>query len=805
MTSTGQTIQQLAEVLQGPLTLDNIATSYAIRFGKSINTVLRKIYGQETTLLEFILMNPTIFQINNETVILKNMSVSTVSSFISSPKIGGGGGGTCVVTDDISPGSSSSVGSPGSSIKYADVSRWLRTFIKDGEGPISVSKIEESFTYVFGVSLASIVGVPTIDYVKRKGNMFLVNEEEQTVYLQPSILAGPPIQDPNTPKDERFVVNELEQLIMDSETHGHPVCYISSLCGKFIQRNGVSVASIVGGRPLDLFKRHSHRFITLSGGNVTLPVFKNHPEVLSAVELSRNRAGRVRESGSDELLLRSGKTDSSSLARAVSSAGAVTSGGGAVSLAGGVSSGGTVSSSGGVSPEGGGGGENIDDQTVVEEFKRLILQDSSSSVYISSLCGRFLQKYGHPVSNVISSRPADFLRKYPDIFVMTGGGNVGLRQVLGDEAENAPAPPPRESRKRDMAERVDRRAQQILTKVSVSVTTFSDILESISQISTIKNHVENFVNTFTKKTFLSINNVYIGGALGAGLTTTYNCSSDICLYMEGLPHAHHRDWMQSLLECVIAIIEICYSNTNNNDNCVTNEPISTNVYIQGSSVRFIHETVELSIYISPIYTSSAQIIAAARDTPPAERWLLDGCFVEEATEFVASQPTHVKEAIQLMHLWKRKQVWSSATTTPSDYLISLAVICQNNTTMVVGDLVNSTLLFLAEFSKCNITEYPGEVSKYCKSDIWIPLLKQSPLLIDPVNPFKNVADPMMLDYVEMAELASGENALNAFKKEATKLPHFTIPPDWTTGDVTASSSISQNDQITVSSATVVCP
>ena len=45
-----------------------------------------------------------------------------------------------------------------------------------------------------------------------------------------------------------------------------------------------------------------------------------------------------------------------------------------------------------------------------------------------------------------NERPADFLRRYPDIFVMTGGGHVGLKAVLGPDVESVPAAP-REPRK----------------------------------------------------------------------------------------------------------------------------------------------------------------------------------------------------------------------------------------------------------------------------------------------------------------------------------------------------------------------
>merc|ERR1719389_861442 len=73
--------------------------------------------------------------------------------------------------------------------------------------------------------------------------------------------------------------------------------------------------------------------------------------------------------------------------------------------------------------------EEVTEMHIVEEFQRLIEADATKTVYISSLCGRFLQRYKKPVTAIINNeRPADFLRRYPDIFVMTGGGHVGARR-----------------------------------------------------------------------------------------------------------------------------------------------------------------------------------------------------------------------------------------------------------------------------------------------------------------------------------------------------------------------------------------
>merc|ERR1719213_895259 len=42
---------------------------------------------------------------------------------------------------------------------------------------------------------------------------------------------------------------------------------------------------------------------------------------------------------------------------------------------------------------------------------------------------------------------------------------------------------------------------------------------------------------------------------------------------------------------------------------------------------------------------------------------------------------------------------------------------------------------------------------YNKDDVWAPLLRQRPLLMDPTNPFLNVADPQAFDASELIQYA----------------------------------------------------
>jgi len=90
------------------------------------------------------------------------------------------------------------------------------------------------------------------------------------------------------PMDEAFVVKEFELLI---EELG-PIVYISTLCGQFIQRNGISVTSIIKAKPLDLFKRYSKVFVIVSAGNVTLKKYEYEEDVLKVLDKPHSKAYR---------------------------------------------------------------------------------------------------------------------------------------------------------------------------------------------------------------------------------------------------------------------------------------------------------------------------------------------------------------------------------------------------------------------------------------------------------------------------------------------------------------------------------
>eukprot|EP00386_Alphamonas_edax_P012497 GDKI01039021.1.p1 GENE.GDKI01039021.1~~GDKI01039021.1.p1 ORF type:complete len:604 (-),score=241.56 GDKI01039021.1:417-2228(-) len=441
--------------------------------------------------------------------------------------------------------------------------------------------------------------------------------------------------------------------------------------------------------------------------------------------------------------------------------------------------------------------EKFTEQLVVEEFIKLIRADSTPSVYISSLCGRFLQRYGVPVSNIITCRPADFLRKYPDIFVMTGGGNVGLREVLGETAENVPAPPPRETKKQVVE--LKKQSMAYLNSIALTDSTYSEIHARIAnkQLFTgVIAAVQGVVDVLQTNSWLLVKEVVRAGAVGKGLVTSETPDATIVLFVKQMPKSDHARWLVPVLEALTAILEIKLPRDKCTDFRV--EPTLGSVCFKlapsaSDSVATAKET-QITIQISPEYNGREDLLEHVRNTPPAQRMYYAPSFVKEQVDFINAQPNVVKSLMRLIKYWAARQHWSSAFTTPSPYLLELVCVYahtqlksslgQSATTtpnigsaLMVGGVCEKGLAQLVErvfeifrnFETVKVLWADTGAALYKLSDIWRPLLSHEPLFMDPTNPYFNLADANFFDSRQLVSFAQLPGCFDCFRREASKL------------------------------------
>ncbi|CAE7571875.1 unnamed protein product [Symbiodinium natans] len=380
------------------------------------------------------------------------------------------------------------------SMRYSDISQSLRNILKEASGPLPLQKLDALFVEKYQTSVSAIAGMSTVEYLQRKESLFEYNSAEQTVTLLEkgaTITAGE--------MDERFVIKEFIQLI---ESMG-PVTYISTICGKFIQRNGISVTSVISSRPLDLFKRHPDSFLVLGAGNVTLKKYESLPEVQRLMEPAPKAHKKAREKVTEDPL---------------------------------------------EIPD------VITEQHVVEEFRRLILADGMDSVYISSLCGRFLQRFKQPVAAIIDSKPAEFLRRHPDIFVMTGGGNVGLREVLGPDAVSVLPPA---TRTKPTAQVEAGAFHAALTEKDLRDLEHGTLGQEASQA--FMAALEVIRSELQEVSFLAVDRVVVGGPAGHGLHPSHG--AEIVVFVRQLPFNNFSQWLPHIVETLTSVLLIAFSRT----------------------------------------------------------------------------------------------------------------------------------------------------------------------------------------------------------------------------------------------------
>eukprot|EP00930_Biecheleria_cincta_P003431 TRINITY_DN104364_c0_g1_i1.p1 TRINITY_DN104364_c0_g1~~TRINITY_DN104364_c0_g1_i1.p1 ORF type:complete len:725 (-),score=99.64 TRINITY_DN104364_c0_g1_i1:26-2200(-) len=699
-----QLAAQLKDLLgERTMTFDQLASCYSIKYSQSVTQRLKDMSRDSRPMLlsDFVGHMAEYFELVGKGKVKSKSGIpptavpqTTGNSEATDPAL------LCLspaVQSDHPPEATTDI-----AMRYSDVSRNIQAILKEFK-QLSVSRLEEMFLSRYGTSVTDVVGMPTVEYLQRKGNIFQHNGDSDAVSLLNPATA-------DAVKDEAFVVQEFEALI---ESVG-PIVYISTLCGKFIQRNGCSVTSIISHRPLELFKRHSEIFLPVGAGNVTLQKYRHLPEVQKLLDKPSSRAQRVAKAAIESQL---------------------------------------------PVPD------VITEQDVVEEFRRLIQSDNAESVYISSLCGRFLQRFKVPVASILDCKPADFCRRYPDIFVMTGGGNVGLREVLGPDAVSVqpqPKKPPYV------------RIQEALLGNKLCDDDYRKIHASLAEridAQGIKKRLEPVIRQIQQASFLALDEVVVGGAIGKQIVPATR-EAELVLFLRQLPFKNFSQWLPHILETLAPVMEYQLAAQRADSFVVGEGHLSFMLRGGGDDVP----DLRVSVWLTPLYPSREHLVESIRDTPPSERFYFYAAWVKERNEFVSSQPEETKVLIHLMAWWASKQKWASVTEKPSEWLMELIVVSVLHTQgqrcmerLDMAEAIRHVFEALITFKSLKFNWMDTDVAKYQFQDIWKPLLSHEPLLMDPLNPYCNLADRNCFDTSPMGGFARPPECFLVFNREAAHL------------------------------------
>jgi len=387
-----------------------------------------------------------------------------------------------------------------------------------------------------------------------------------------------------------------------------------------------------------------------------------------------------------------------------------------------------------------------------DEIKK-ILEENGGRMEITSLCSKFTQKFNISIQSVVSMRPAEFLEKERDLFALAGRGQVALRSVMGEQQkptrETQPRAPPRQQREEAKVVQartpVDSDPSDTQVSESADSQQYLDLHNTISGRSfnsKVAQTLNDIVDVVTEKSFMNIAQVVKGGSVGKGTAITGTTDAEVVFFLKGLPKGQQSKWLPSLLKAVAGVLtEHLTTGHGVEDICTTDD--SVHMKVKGC--------VEVDLRFSPDFETYTEVIQAMGQQRPDTRKHFDTALVKEQVQFVSKQPGQVKVTMRLLKWWRNQQRWSSPLTTPSDDVLELIAVYSALQTKP-GDqrmAVANAMSLMARFQELRIVWS----NYYEKEDIWSPLLQQRPLLMDPVNPFLNVADPQTFDASELMSLA----------------------------------------------------
>jgi len=387
-----------------------------------------------------------------------------------------------------------------------------------------------------------------------------------------------------------------------------------------------------------------------------------------------------------------------------------------------------------------------------DEIKK-ILEENGGRMEITSLCSKFTQKFNISIQSVVSMRPAEFLEKERDLFALAGRGQVALRSVMGEQQkptrETQPRAPPRQQREEAKVVQartpVDSDPSDTQVSESADSQQYLDLHNTISGRSfnsKVAQTLNDIVDVVTEKSFMNIAQVVKGGSVGKGTAISGTTDAEVVFFLKGLPKGQHSKWLPSLLKAVAGVLtEHLTTGHGVEDICTTDD--SVHMKVKGC--------VEVDLRFSPDFETYTEVIQAMGQQRPDTRKHFDTALVKEQVQFVSKQPGQVKVTMRLLKWWRNQQRWSSPLTTPSDDVLELIAVYSALQTKP-GDqrmAVANAMSLMARFQELRIVWS----NYYEKEDIWSPLLQQRPLLMDPVNPFLNVADPQTFDASELMSLA----------------------------------------------------
>jgi len=242
----------------------------------------------------------------------------------------------------------------------------------------------------------------------------------------------------------------------------------------------------------------------------------------------------------------------------------------------------------------------------------------------------------------------------------------------------------------------------------------------------------------TDKLFLNIDHVVRGGSVGRGTVLGSATDAEIVFFLKDLPVTGQLRWLPALHRAVVGVLSETVGAAHGIED----------VHPMSDCVRFsVRGVVSVDLKFVPCFDCITDVYQTLTQQEPDSRRRLAAALVKERTHFIAKQPGQVKVTMRLLKWWRDQQQWCNLASKPSDDLLELITVFSAIQLKPQDQQVaiKNVLALMAKFDELCITWS----NFYKKVDIWEPLLQQRPLVMDPVNPYVNVADPQQFDFKEL--------------------------------------------------------
>jgi 2'-5'-oligoadenylate synthetase/2'-5'-oligoadenylate synthase-like protein len=241
--------------------------------------------------------------------------------------------------------------------------------------------------------------------------------------------------------------------------------------------------------------------------------------------------------------------------------------------------------------------------------------------------------------------------------------------------------------------------------------------------------------------FITVDHVVKGGSVGKGTAFAGCNDAEVVFFLKGRPPTRHDVWLPPLLKSVAGILS----------EHISPRQHSESIQVVDESVHLRMKDLAVDLRFSPTFATYSETIETLSEQGPDFGRFYAASLAKERVQFISRQPGQVKVTMRLLKWWRDQQLWSSKFSCPPDEVLELMAVYSAIQTKPKDQrmAIANVMSLLSRFNELRIVWS----NYYKKEDVWAPLLRQRPLLMDPTNPFVNVADPQAFDASDLMELA----------------------------------------------------